>query len=355
MITKDILRQQLLEYCGDLLSIQSQSSPQLNEGVKKYLEYLKVNYENLSDDAKVIADKTFNNIQDFAAETIISMPDSKEKRILKRLHSSSKGIHFQITELIKILDSPPLLKEEYSKEFRKIFIERVQNIVDLLHDVIQKTLNGNAPMAQLSLLYATVDELVAAFHLSQHYYVTQAYSHLRTILEHLDKVELFRLQPIWADTWYSKDDKIVWKELKPSQVRIKLGKPSKDWIYDFFSSLGVHSNFKAIQSRMATMVEKSAEGNPVVSIWIGGCPFEHNIVIFTTFGIYVINKVLRQVMISFENNLNHKECLELFRQSYWQEKEYIKNYFITWAKKEKLDVSTFEKHLEEEDLDIFKL
>lgn len=58
-------------------------------------------------------------------------------------------------------------------------------------------------------------------------------------------------------------------------------------------------------------------------------------------------------MISFEKNLNNKECLELIKQSHQQQIEYIKNYFITWAKKEKIDVSTFEKHLEKEDLDIF--
>lgn len=138
----------------------------------------------------------------------------------------------------------------------------------MLWDATRESQHGVAQFATLGLLYWTVDELTAAFYLAERRYTTQAYAHLRTVHDLLDKAELFFQQPEWADVWGSDDKGTILRELKPGAVRKKLGRPSFDPIYGFFTELGTHGTFEALRKRV-TQKEKK-EDRTQVAMRIGG-------------------------------------------------------------------------------------
>lgn len=345
MITKEDLKEHLVEL---LKSVKHSDLQSISQKISEYLKFAVENYDNLSEEAKKITDDMLEAMQRHMGEIVANLPDSKEKRKLKRLHAASLGKHHEIMQYVKILESSPELKDESSKEFRKLFLNRLQNIIDFIFDIYQNTLSGIDIFAQFSLLCMCIDELLVTFHLVQHYYINQSYSHLRTVFEHLDKVELFRTNPQWAGVWCSNDDKTIRRELSPSEVRKKLGMPKYDPIYSFFSTLGTHSTFKAVQTKFAKSVKSSSKGNPEINIWLGGCPFEHNVVWLNTFAIYTADKVMLQIMTSFGEFLNEKECEEVSKQILEESIAYMKRHFLSWAKNNNLDTKEMEAFLNKE-------
>lgn len=348
MITKEDLKKHL----EDLLkSVKPGDLQAINQKMSEHLKYSVENYDNLTDEAKKITDDMLDAIQKHVGQIVDTLPDSKEKRKLKRLYVGSLGKHHHVMQYIKILESTPDLKDEGSKEFRKLFPEKLQNIVDFIFDIYQNTLKGSASFAQLSLLGMCVDEFLVTFHLVQHYYINQAYSHIRTIFEHLDKVELFRTKPQWADIWCGNDNKKIRNEFSPSEVRKKLGKPKYDPIYAFFSTMGPHGTFKAVQSKSAISSKPSSKGNVEITMWFGGCPFEHNIVWLNVFTLYALFRVMLQIMRSFEGLLNKSECEEILKKSFEELAEYLRSFFLTWAKKNNLDTKEVEELLDKKAFD----
>jgi len=100
--------------------------------------------------------------------------------------------------LIAVLEQKPDKKPEIIDDTRVIFTTKLQNVLDFLLDVREKRQQGVAGFAKISLFYLCIDELLTAFHLTQHAFVNQAYSHIRSIFENLDKIDLFHQQPEWC-------------------------------------------------------------------------------------------------------------------------------------------------------------
>lgn len=133
---------------------------------------------------------------------------------------------------------------------RATFTTILQHLLDVLFDVTRHSYEGVANFGKIGLFYWTVDELLAAFHLAQRGLTSQSYAHVRTVFEIRDKIELFEQQPKWAELWVKGTEQEVWKELRPAEVRKKLGEPKYDPIYSFFSELGVHGSFRGLQARV---------------------------------------------------------------------------------------------------------
>lgn len=204
-------------------------------------------------------------------------------------------------ELVEVLEgrnpeSVPILRDA-----RRVFTKALQRVLDLLSDISKKPGSGPDEFAKIGLASFCVTEMLAAFHLAQHSFVNQAYAHIRSVFEHLDKIELFHEQPEWAELWCSdkpEDAKRVLLELKPAAVREKLGRPRYDPLYAWFSELGTHSTFNAIRSFSAKTASRKVGGRPTLQFWIGGCPFEHNIIFINSFLLLAgveVTRVIRRV------------------------------------------------------------
>lgn len=342
MITKEDLRKRLEQ---SLKTVQPGDLKAIEQKMFEHLTFMLQKYDDLTPDAQEMADSMMEITQKHIGEALQKLPDSKQKWVLKRLHAGSLGKRWLVVEMMKVLEAPPELKEDNSKEFRKIFVARLQNITDFLFDIYQNSLRGPAPFGQISLLGMCVDELLVILHLAQHYYINQAYSHVRTVVEHIDKIELFRIKPKWAEVWCGDDRERVRKELSPSQVRKKLGNPKYDPIYGWFSSLGPHGTFQAVQTKTFRKVELSSKGNPQIHQWFGGCPAEHNIVFLNAYALYTVHHVLLQLVRSFAQFLNDEEVKEVLKQSRNDTKEYLEHHFLPWVKNKNLDVTHLEDFL----------
>lgn len=344
MITKEDLQKRLEDA---LKTVKLGDLKAINQIMFDHLKFAAENYDNLTLDAKAVADKGFEIIKNFAEELVEKIPESKEKRILKRLYANSKGEHYKVDQIIKALESPPQpTTDELSEEFRRIFVAKLQNIIDFLYDVSENTFSGSVGFGQLGLLGMCIDELLVTLHLAQHCYINQAYSHVRTVYEHLDKIELFRTKPEWFKVWCSKDDEKIRKELSPAGVRKKLGKEKYDPKYSFFSELGPHGTFKAVQVKLSKGAKPSSKGNPKISIWYGGSPFKDNMVALNTSALFAVYSVLVEIMKSFSDFIDEDELKDILKESEGEIKRYAKN-LLTWAKDKRLDWKELEDFLAE--------
>lgn len=342
MITKEELSKKLEE---SLKQVKSEDLNAIQQSVFNHLKFMFENYNNLTPDAQEVADNMMEIIQKHIGDVLEKLPDSKQKRLLRRYHAGSLGKRLLVEEMIKILESPPELKEENSKQFRAIFICRLQNITDFLFDIYQNTVSGPANFGQISLLGMCINELLVTFHLSQHYYTNQAYSHIRSVIENTDKIELFRVKPEWAEVWCSDDRDKIRKELRPAEVRAKLGKSRYDPMYAFFSTLGPHSTFQSVQATTFKKANSSSKGRPQFRQWLGGCPAEHHIVLVNGGALYALHLVLLQLLKSFGNFINEEEGIEVLKQSAVETVDYFKKNFLPWAKENHWDTKDLENIL----------
>lgn len=341
MITKDDLRKHLEKL---LLNVTPGDMQTITQKMGEHLAYSIQNYDELDEEAKKITDNSIDAIKKYNVQLLTQLPDSKLRRQLARLHASSNEKFFDIEAHIKELESPPGRIDHDLSDCIKIFTEGLKHISGFIFDITQDTLKGSANFAQISLLMLCVNELLVTLHLFKHRYVNQAYSHIRTVFEHLDKVELFRTKPEWADVWAGNDEKLKWNELRPAEVRKKLGKDKHDPIYGLFSSLGVHGSFQAVQIQAARKYREKEE-RPAFTFWVGGTPFEHNTVWVNAFAIYALYSVLLQTMRSFEQRLNAEEGVEILKNIFSKLKSYLLGNFLVWAKKVKLSTGDFEEFI----------
>jgi hypothetical protein len=342
MITKEELNKKLEE---SLKGLNPEDLKAIERKNIDFLEFALKNYDELTQDAQQMIDKAAQIFRNHIVEVLKELPDNKRKRMLKRLLAGSLGKRLIVEQEVTTLESSPKLREEYSKQFRTIFIPRLQNITDFLFDICENTVSGPANFAQISLLCMCVDELLVTFHLAQHYYMNQAYSHIRTLMEHTDKIELFRVKPEWAKVWCSGDEKKIRKELSPSGVREKLGNSRYDSAYSFLSKLGPHSTFQAVQTKAFRKAKTTPKEKPQIHLRIGGCPTEFHIIFVNGGALFALHLVLLRLLQSFGHFINEEEGKEVFEKNTLETANYLKHYFLPWAKESNLPVKEIEDFL----------
>ncbi len=342
-ITGSELQRRLQE---SLKSVKPRDVQALNQKLFEHLKFAVDNYDVLDADAKQQIDGAMNGFQKDLGPVLEKLPDSKDKRVLKRLHRGMLGKRVMVDLLLKELESMPAPEDDNSAKSRMLLIEELQKVTDFFCDICDNTLRGPAAFGQLTLLGICVSELVVALHLGHHYYTNQAYSHVRTVIECVDKIELFRREPKWAEIWCSGDARAIWKELSPKSVRIKLGRPKYDPVYGFFSALGPHGSFQAVQARTYRSLQKSSKGNLQIHQWLGGCPAEHHIIFVNGGMFYAVYLVLLQLVKSFWRFLNAAEVKEALDRNACKTADYLRRYFLPWAKDNGLDVTQLEERLD---------
>lgn len=305
----------------------------------EHLSYCSQHYEELEGEAKAIVDEQFDILEEGVEQGLSQAPESVRKRELVRLRARAHGKHHQVTDFLLLLEQSPQdhLKLPFTEDAKAIFIEGTQRISDFLFDASQKPL-GPPHNVCFGLFFHCIDELLAGIHLAQHAYCMQAYAHARGALESLDKIELFVKQPQWIEVWIGDDERKIYNELRPKEVRKKLGNPLHDPLYSALSRLGSHASFKALQGRMVFT-------NEGASVWCGGSPQVHHMLWAHFHLLHAMLSVYFKVIRVFDTRLNQEEVLKATEGIVQRFANYLIKHFVPWAKKNGIHVEDIEQDL----------
>lgn len=283
----------------------------------EHLMYCLSNYDHLEPEAQKVTDDLQEQLTAMVEEQLEAMPDTIEKRKIRRLSRGSKGKRLYSDGYIKVLESPVDTAKVHAiyNKTRELFAKNLQIIMDFYQDITDNTLNGPAMFCKLTLIGVCIDELLVAFHLSQRSYAGQSFSHIRTIQECIDLVELFNKEPKWADLWTSdKPSKEIWKDLKPSKVREKLGKDEVfGKIYSLLSGSGSHPSFEMLRTRCRMAIKLTPKGHRQFSVSVGGTPKTKEAIFSHLFVLLSMVMVLAQMANSFKQFLNEAEIVETLK------------------------------------------
>jgi len=266
-----------------------------------------------------------------------NVPDSPDKRKMLRAIAGTRREHHRSRDLLERLGMPYPVPRPIVEAGRPIFLEAHQSILDLLWDATRQSQAGAAQFAILGLLYWTVDELTAAFYLAERRYTTQAYNHLRTVHDLLDKVQLFFRHPQWADVWGGDDKQQIIKELSPRAIRKKLGKPKFDPVYGFFTELGTHGTFRALRKRVTQTGKK--DGRTQVAMRIGGTPWESEVDMVIACCIMTVLSTLITIGQVYETRLHTAEVVAILRSRLESNIAFLQEYFVDPRVKAGIDAS----------------
>jgi hypothetical protein len=267
-------------------------------------------YENATVEGKSYVDDMMSKIPDLFDKILSGAPDTADRRRMKRMISLAKGKHPQAQKLI---DTFPLFVGEPDKwveEAKGVLCKTMQCLLDLLHDATQDSHQGAAKISIIGLFYWLIDELTTAQFLARRAYNTQAYTHLRVILEILDKIDLFTQYPVLVEIWTSDNEDEIRKKLAPARVREKLGRDSRDPMYNYFSREGTHATFRAMQPRLRKMTG-SSEDNTRIAMVIGGRRDPARQVSILIYCILVTTQAIIKSATVFEDRLNPTDVTQL--------------------------------------------
>lgn len=310
---------------------------QFRDRFKDVMDYAVANEALMDTEANAYFNNLLETIATMFESGLKDLPDSASKRQLLRAVAGTRGKHHRSQDLLKRLGMPYPIQRPLVEAARNIFVEAHQSILDLLWDATQQPQSGVAQFATLGLLYWTVDELTAAFYLAERRYTTQAYSHLRTVHDLLDKAQLFFHDPQWAEVWGSGDKQKITSELSPGAIRKKLGKPKFDPVYGFFTELGTHGTFEALRKRV-TQTRKN-DGRTQVAMRIGGTPWESEVDIVIACCIMTVLSTLITIGQVYQTRLHVGEVVAVLHSRLDSNIAFLQQYFVEPRLKAGIDAS----------------
>jgi hypothetical protein len=306
----------------ELINIDVSDAVAFNAAFVNFLQWCASSRDKFDDDGQKLFEEILGYLKTEFRKKIAEMPDTPQKRTLARKIGIADGQHLAAESLVATLAKTSVLGsliEPAVTEFKSI----LQNIVDVLFDVSKKGLNF-ARVAMVGLSYWAVDELLAANHLAQHAFVNQAYNHIRTVWEILDKLNLFHQQPEWAELWAKGSDREVLRELNPSAVRQKLGKKKHDPWYSLFSEIGPHATYRGFQARSQNETPRSGQPRFQHRIWVAGTGIDSKIIAVNTMCAFAAMKLLLTLSHVFSADLHPDEIKEVIENA-------IKHFQFFWT------------------------
>jgi hypothetical protein len=343
MIDKSELQAKLLEL------ISSANGPEtVSEKFAEFMAYSVENYDGLDAEARALVDRALGELRKQAKGVIEQMPDGSQRRRFERVLGAVEGKHFRAENFLGGLESPTELTLEIIPAARSAFIEILQHVLDFLFDATSRIHQGFDIFSIAGLLYWAVDELLVGMHLAQRAFASQCYTHIRTVDEILDKIQLFHDQPKWTELWVKGSDEEVWKKLRPAEVRKKLGKPKHDPMYSFLSSLGPHGSFRGLQARTAMRAEPKEDGARVLMVWVGGTPQVGHIVWANAICVYSAMKTLAKCGAVMGGWLNEEEVSLVYKSCVDASRRFLLEHLVPWASGEGVDVGPMIEFLQKD-------
>lgn len=154
-----------------------------------------------------------------------------------------------VRRMLEVLDSPPRPAGELAAKAEPELVSVLQAVLDLLDSARERLSHIPNFHIQYALVYAALDEFVAALHLARYRYYIQANAHLRAVLEIGNLLQAFDADSALLTVWASEDWREREKQLSPKAVRKKLG-VGRDSLYGHLCDVGSHQTFRAFQSRV---------------------------------------------------------------------------------------------------------
>ncbi len=314
----------------------SLSGNEIMEATKNLIIWLEINYHNLDKDAMSYADSTFANMEELVKSGLERMPDSSLKRkYLRQLKLEQIDCENIIKNKLGSLEAEPDVIIEPMKEMENMATPFLQDAFNFLTDLTYYIQSDTNRLTCLSLYYSTIDEIICALHLARHHFYLQAFAHLRTVLETIDKVKVFKLHPELIEIWSSNDYKQKQKELSPSAIRKKLGVHKYDELYGVLSELGPHPSYKSFQSR--TVAKQSKDKKPIVQILSGGTPLEHLMMFFYSIALIIIGMLIINIFEFGGEHLLSEERENTLEKLKTSLTEFNEQFFIIWLEENEMD------------------
>ncbi len=130
--------------------------------------------------------------------------------------------------------------EDDRREILKRFADALEPIRRMLTEQsFNVTSDVHQRFAIIHLLARSLSDLLAGGHLAAHYYLPQAHSVFRPVIDSCDLMDLFADSPEQAEKWITTDRAQF--DFAPSAVRQLLGRDKFDPIHGYFSESGVSS------------------------------------------------------------------------------------------------------------------
>jgi len=270
-------------------------------------------YEDATAEGKAYFDNWLLKFYEFLSTKLQDAPDGAETRRMKRMVAIGRKKHFEAKKFIDYF--PTILHKEdpLVDEAVLVLSKTLQCLFDILHDATQDSQAASAKIAILGLSYWLFDELTVAQYLARRNYSTLAYTHLRSVMEILDKIELFTQKPENAELWASGNEREVWKKLSPARVRELLGRDSLDPVYKYFSEEGSHSTFTAMRPRLRKQSDIPGDV-PKVAIMIGGMKDPARQMSILTYCIQLAGQAIIMAERSFSDRLHNADITNMVTQ-----------------------------------------
>ncbi len=303
----------LRTFAARLAAIRAQVRPDdpdsASKALKETVEFMKAEHKTFDTMARREADRILDGLIELgtqgAEKALPGMTEGPEKRSVTRAVAAAREDHFLAMDLVAIFERPPAIGGPAVSTARPVFLNGLQLALDFLFDARSSPTKGKVFFAKYGIATWAVDELLVAFDLAQRAFVNQAYSHIRTVHEVFDKLELFHRDAAWAEFWVDKGAEYPhWKELAPAEVRKKLGRVGHDPLYNFFSSMGAHMSFRGLQARGGMV---SGREHPQNTFFIAGAPLEHELIVVNVLAIHAALAFAVKVARVFADKLNKDE------------------------------------------------
>jgi len=328
----------------DIKNFELEHFSQINESnyevlTHDYLAWIMVKHDEMDPDAQQYSDTVFTKLLKSCQKKIEAMVEGPGKRQTWRTYKKATGEHHDIVILFRTLETLPANSDPRAMESEDLILKYLQHLSDVLFDVKENIESCYIELIYLSLFYACIDEILASLHLARHHFYVQTNAHLRTIIETLDKVDLFTKDPSMIDVWKNGDYQQKQKHLSPSATRKKLGKDGYDEIYNFFCEHGTHPTFRSLQDRVVQMVNENPRKQ--IRIWYAGTPFEPHMISFYTFALNLVTRTLMKAIDFGAKYLNEQEMYTIFDDIKKDIIKFHEDIVIPWAKENDLDHSEF--------------
>ena len=311
------------------------------------LNWLFKRYDELDDEAKKYVDSVKDEIEINVRKSIPQIVDPIKKRQVIRQLAKAKGEHFDVNRFLKALESPSLDKKDSIIEAYDSTVHILQKVFDLVYDISSQKGQDSKGICIIALLHNCIDEIIVASHLVRHNYHLQAIAHLRNVIETIDKVKLFNIQPEWIAVWIEGDYKKLLRDLSPASVRKKLGSERYDPIYGLLSELGIHTGAKILLARVSIGKKRGETQREVRTMSVGGTRDEFLALITGFFLIYVVSILFNPIIKFGEGVLNQEECIGYAREAIKALHHYYEFHYLPIAEKNGLDTETYIQAIKE--------